>query len=383
MQHLGDQQLHQLLCFLGCDFGGPYLALSFSPDMPALPRRTPFFHRLQHFLPGRRQPLRIHPGACHRDRIERPVDDGLDRVRSAERCGGLGMPGGALLGQGAGFVFGVPGLQGRLLRQLQRLHRGRRPTMITLKPGRQYTLPVLDQHPPRRPPLVQRRVNTDDLTHRPLTQLRVGSIGEPHPQPVAEMMLQGSVISLRRSHGGFEQHPAVDRQPPPVQGLDLVRHRHMSVQIRITGPGVPVGESGRHQAADVDLPDPVPSLPGEQRVALDEAQRILHGSLMRQFDLRGDLRVGDRPQRRHRLHRGEGQVIAGNRLGARTRLLSDSRGDLAGIHRIAAMLWLGRTPAPPRYGPAPEAPRRLTRPRAVRRPPVAWQFALPPRCGMG
>ena len=60
--------------------------------------------------------------------------------------------------------------------------------------------------------------------------------------------------------------------------------------------------------------------------------------LMGEFDLCGDVRVGDRPQRRHRLHRGEGQVIAGNGLGARTRLLSDGGGDLASIDRVAAML---------------------------------------------
>ena len=149
--------------------------------------------------------------------------------RSAERFGGLGVPGGALLGQRAGFVLGVPGLQGGLLRQLHRLHRRRRPTMITLKLGRQYTLPVLDQHPPRRPTLVQRRVHTDDLTHRPLTQVSVRPIGEPHPQPVAEMVFQGGVVGLRRRHGGFEQHPSVDGQPASVEGLHLVRNRHMGV----------------------------------------------------------------------------------------------------------------------------------------------------------
>jgi hypothetical protein len=266
------------------------------------------------------------------------ADHRPDRFRSAEGCGGMAVPGGALLGQAAGFVFGVPGFQGGLLRQLQRLNWRRRPTMITLKPGRQYTLPNLDQHPPPRPTLVQYPVDTDNLTHRPLTRISVGPVREPHTQPIAEMMLQGSVISLRRSHGGFEQHPAVNGQPPSVQGLHLVRHRHMSVQIRITGPGVAVHERGRDQAADVDLPDPVSALSGEQRVAFDEAQRILHGSLVRSFDLRGDLRVGDRPQCRHRLDRGEGQVIAGNRLGVRTRLLSDGSGDLAGIDRIAAML---------------------------------------------
>jgi hypothetical protein len=73
-------------------------------------------------------------------------------------------------------------------------------------------------------------------------------------------------------------------------------------------------------------------------VAFDEVQRILHGGLVRPLNLRGDVRVGDRPQRRHRLDRGEGQVIAGNRLGPWTRLLSDDGSDLARIDRIAAML---------------------------------------------
>ena len=41
-------------------------------------------------------------------------------------------------------------------------------------------------------------------------------------------------------------------------------------------------------------------------------------SLVRPLDLRRDVRVGDRPQRRHRLDRGEGQVVAGHRLGPRT-----------------------------------------------------------------
>jgi hypothetical protein len=58
---------------------------------------------------------------------------------------------------------------------------------------------------------------------------------------------------------------------------------------------------------------------------------------MRLFDVRCDVRVGDRPQRRHRLERGEGQVIAGNRLDARTRLLGDGGGDLAGINRVSAI----------------------------------------------
>jgi hypothetical protein len=255
--------------------------------------------------------------------MESMADHGLDGLRSTERFGGFGVPGGALLGQGAGFVLGIPGFQGGLLRQLQRLHRGWRPTMITLKPARQFTLPVLDQHPSRRPTLVQRPVHTDDLPHRPLARIGVGPIREPHTQPVAEMLLQCGVVGLRRRHRGLEQHPSIDGQPAPVEGLHLVRNSDMGVQIRIPVPGVTVHKRRRDQAADVDLPDPVPSLPAEQCVAFDEGQRIVYGGLVRLFDLCRDVRVGDRPQARYRLDWGEGQVIAGDRLGAQTRVFSD------------------------------------------------------------
>jgi hypothetical protein len=90
---------------------------------------------------------------------------------------------------------------------------------------------------------------------------------------------------------------------------------------------------------------------------LQESERVVDGGVVGAFDLRGDLRVGDRPQRRHRLDRREGQVKAGNRLGARTRRLGDGRGDLAGIDRITVMLrseelprHLGADPRPIRCG---------------------------------
>ena len=59
----------------------------------------------------------------------------------------------------------------------------------------------------------------------------------------------------------------------------------------------------RHQAADVDLPDALPPFPGEEGVLLQELEGVLDGGLVCLFDLRDDLRVGDRPQTRHRLHR--------------------------------------------------------------------------------
>ena len=58
-------------------------------------------------------------------------------------------------------------------------------------------------------------------------------------------MLQGGVVGLRRRHGGFEQHPAVDGQPASVEGLHLVRDGDVGVQVRVTGSGVAVGERGR------------------------------------------------------------------------------------------------------------------------------------------
>jgi hypothetical protein len=99
----------------------------------------------------------------------------------------------------------------------------------------------------------------------------------------------------------------MDSQAASVEGLHLVCNSNVRVQIRVTGTGVAVRKCGGDQASHVDLPDPVPALPGEQGVAFDEGQRIPHGSLMRVFDLRSEVRVGDHPQRRHRLDRGEGQ----------------------------------------------------------------------------
>jgi hypothetical protein len=52
--------------------------------------------------------------------------------------------------------------------------------MITLKMGRQLTLPNLDQHPPARPPLIQRRVDTDNLPFRPLRLIGARPFNEPH-----------------------------------------------------------------------------------------------------------------------------------------------------------------------------------------------------------
>jgi hypothetical protein len=59
-----------------------------------------------------------------------------------------------------------------------------------------------------------------------------------------------------------------------VEGLHLVRQSNVRVQIRVAGTGVGVGERGRHQTGEVNLPNPVPALPSKQCVAFDEGQRI-------------------------------------------------------------------------------------------------------------
>jgi hypothetical protein len=71
------------------------------------------------------------------------------------------------------------------------------------------------------------------------------------------MLLERGVVGLRRGNLCLEQHPAVDRQPTPIEGLDLVRHCDVGVQIRVAGTAVAVGERGCDQATHVDLPDPL------------------------------------------------------------------------------------------------------------------------------
>jgi hypothetical protein len=186
--------------------------------------------------------------------------------------------------------------------------------MLGLELDGQLATAEVDMGPPGRPPLVQPGVNADDFPDRPLARIGPSTLDEPHPQRVAEVLLQGGVVGLRRGNLCLEQHPAVDRQPAPIQGLHLIRHRDMGVQTRVAGPAVTVGERSRDQATHVDLPDPLRPGSSEQGLLLDEAQRVVDRGLMGPFDHSRHRRFGDRPQRRHRLHRRERQVETGHRL---------------------------------------------------------------------
>src|SRR5512133_2368079 len=105
--------------------------------------------------------------------------------------------------------------------------------MLGLELDAELAAASLDVSPAGRPPLVQPGVDTNNFPDRPLARVGTRTRSEPHPQRVAEVLLQGGVVSLRGGNLGLEQHPAVDRQPPPIQGLYLVRCGDMGVQIRV------------------------------------------------------------------------------------------------------------------------------------------------------
>jgi hypothetical protein len=145
--------------------------------------------------------------------------------------------------------------------------------MIMLELDREFTAPDVDVGTAGGPALVQSWVDADDLPDRALRRIGARSFGEPHTQDLAEVLFQGGVVGLRRGNIGFEQHPAVDRQPASVEGLHLVGDRDMGVQIRVAGSAVTVGERRCDKTSDVDLPDALRPGPGEQGMLLDEHQR--------------------------------------------------------------------------------------------------------------
>src|SRR5215212_10441768 len=158
---------------------------------------------------------------------------------------------------------------------MQRFDWGRRSAMILLELDGQLATAGVDVCAACRPALVESRVDTDDLPDRPLRRVGAGPFGEPYAQALAEVLLERGVVSLRGGNVGLEQHPSVDGQPASVEGLHLVGYRDMAVQIRFSGPAVAVGEGGRDQASDVDLPDALRPDPGEEGMVLDECQRVL------------------------------------------------------------------------------------------------------------
>ena len=98
-------------------------------------------------LPG--GPVGLHPGQHRRDRLVEPqlvqhlparlvgvessTDHRHDLAVAAQDFDCLVVPGGALFGEAAGFVLVLAGLQGGLLGERDRLHRGRRTPVVLLE----------------------------------------------------------------------------------------------------------------------------------------------------------------------------------------------------------------------------------------------------------
>jgi hypothetical protein len=98
-----------------------------------------------------------------------------------------------------------------------------------------------------------------------------------------------------------------------------------------------MGKGGRNQASHVDLSDALRPGPGEEGMVLDERQSILDSSVVGPFNHSRHLRISDRPQRRHRLHRGERQVITSHRLGSPPRIFRDLASQFPSVNRLPAM----------------------------------------------
>ena len=104
---------------------------------------------------------------------------------AAEDLFRLLAPGGALLGQGAGFVFGVAGFQGGLLGELDRLDHAGRAAVVALEGGGQLAAAGLDGGAAGGPALVQGRVDPDDLADRAFAGFGAGTLREGQPEPGA------------------------------------------------------------------------------------------------------------------------------------------------------------------------------------------------------
>jgi len=212
-------------------------------------------------------------------------------------------------------VFGLPGFQRGLLRELDGLDRPGWAAVPGLELPGELTAPDVDHQPPGGPGLEQPLVDPDDLPHRSLARL-ARPLGELHTEPVAQQSLQPGVVPLGRRDGEFVQRPTVQGQPAPGRlppdGLDLVADRDVRVQVGVTGAAVAVRERRRDQAPDVDLPGAAAAQAGVGGVVLQPAQALLHSHLVGALDDLGDVVRRNRPQGADALHGSEGQVVAGD-----------------------------------------------------------------------
>ena len=185
------------------------------------PRTTPPSRR-RHVPTSRVAGRRCWPARCRRcpDSAVTAMR-AVDGAVAAEDGGGFAAPGLALLGFRAGFVLGVAGLQGGLLGQLDGLDRGRRPAVVGLERGARAA---------RRISIAARRDDHAVVSARGSTRRSRGPAASGRAVVVRaargwsgrtvsrragrQLGLQAGVVPLGGADGGFEQHPAVDGEPP-------------------------------------------------------------------------------------------------------------------------------------------------------------------------
>lgn len=117
--------------------------------------------------------------------LKRVLHGTVDGPAGAQHGGGIGTPGGSLLGQRARRVLALPGSERGLLCQVLALDRGRWSPVIALKLGPELGQGGLDVGPARRPGTQQLGVESDDLADCSLT-VRGGAVGEPDTEPLAQ-----------------------------------------------------------------------------------------------------------------------------------------------------------------------------------------------------
>ena len=100
------------------------------------------------------------------------------------------------------------------------------------------------------------------VTHRPL-----------HRQPPRQLVRQQCVIELGDGDDGGVHGSPVQAAPGAVGPLDLVGDDDMGVQVRVTGPGVPVVERSGHHPAGANLMTASVAGARADDALLDELQR--------------------------------------------------------------------------------------------------------------
>ena len=338
-EDLVDQQAHDAVHVGGVELDAAYLPQRLSLHVPALPVRA---GGLQRVADSDRRGA--HPGCVDAVRgavgwVECRGDHRLHGAVPAEDLACLSGPCGALLGQRAGRVLGLAGLQGRLLCQLDRLDRRGRPTVRGLERLGQDAPACLDAGAAGGPALVQQRVHAADLADGPLARVGARPGLEADAEGTPQVMLQAGVVDLGGGHGCLEQDPSVDGQPLALAaGLDLVGHGDVRVQVGVAGAGIAVGEGGADQPAGLDLADALRAFTSKDGLVLQVVEGVVDRALVGTFDRGRDRLRGDRPQGADALHRREGQVIAGDRVRPGTRVPGDGRRDLAGVDRVPVKL---------------------------------------------